>query len=85
MLVGVGFCVKGGFVASRCGVVDVGLGGCVVIHPRLWRLCGGCWVIVMVGRVYWKRLRQNVGPEVSEWAEFLCDVDLGSVGVPSFG
>ena len=45
---GVGFCVKGGFVASGCGVVGVGLGGCVVIDPRLWRLCGSCWVIVMV-------------------------------------
>ena len=67
-------------------MVDVGLGGCVVVHPRLWKLCGVCWVIVMVGGggVYWKRLRQNVGPEVAEWAEVLCDVELGSVGVPSF-
>ena len=84
VFVGVGLCVKGGFVALGCGVVEVGWGGRVVVHPMLWRLCGGCWVIVVAGGVYWKRLRQNVGPEVAEWAEFLCDVELGSVGVPSF-
>ena len=49
MLVEIGFSVKGGFVASGCSVVDVGLGGCVVIHPRLWRLCGSCWVKFLVG------------------------------------
>ena len=66
-------------------MVEVGLGGLVGFHPRLWRLCGGCWVIVVAGGgVYWKRLRQNVGPEVVEWEEFLCDVELGSVSVPSF-
>ena len=36
------------------------------------------------GGMYWERLWQNVGPEAAEWAEFLCDVELGSVGVPSF-
>ncbi len=72
MFVRVGVCAGCGFVAFGCGVVDVGLGGCVFVHMRLWRLCGGCWVTVMVG------------PEVAEWAEFLCDVELGSVGVPSF-
>jgi len=36
------------FVACGCGVVVVGLGGCVVVHLRLWRLCGSCWGVVMV-------------------------------------
>ena len=36
------------------------------------------------GGVYWERLWRNFGPEVAEWAEFLCDVELGSVSVPSF-
>ena len=49
MFVEVGLCVKGGFVALGCGAVEVGLGGRVVVHPRLWRLCGGCWVIVVAG------------------------------------
>ena len=49
VFVRVGFCVGCGFVVSGCGVVDVGLGGCAFVHLRLWRLCGVCWVIVMVG------------------------------------
>ena len=36
------------------------------------------------GGMYWERLRQNVGPEVSEWAEVLYSVEPNSVGVPSF-
>ena len=47
VFVGVGFWVKGGFVALGCVVVEVGLGGRVVFHPRLWRLCGG-WGCVRV-------------------------------------
>ena len=37
------------------------------------------------GGMYWKRMRQYVGPEVTQWAEFMCEVEFGAVGVPSFG
>ncbi len=46
VLVGVILC---GFVVYVCGVVDFGMGGCVVLLPRLWRLCGSCWGKFMVG------------------------------------
>ena len=64
-------------------------GGCldgkVRVHPFeavevVWELLGD-----RDGRgMYWERLWQDVGPEVAEWAEFLCNVELSSVGVPSF-
>jgi len=64
-------------------------GGCwvgrVCSHPSeavevMWELLGNHYG----GGVYWERLRPNVGPEFAEWAEFLCDLELGSVGVSSF-
>ena len=48
-----------------------------VVWGLLGDCCGG-------GGVLEATARQNVGPEVVEWAEFLCDVELGSVDVPSF-
>lgn len=57
MFVRVGVCVGCEFVASGCGVVVVGLGGCVFVHLRLWRLCGGLLGNRYGDGVYWERLR----------------------------
>ena len=47
----------------------------------MWGLLGNRYG----GGVYWRRQWQNVGLEVTEWAEFVCDVELDSVGVSLFG
>ena len=70
VFVGVGLCVKGGFVALGCGVVEVGLGGRVVVHPRLWRLCGGCWVIVVAGGCTTSDYGRMSGHKSLSWRSF---------------
>ena len=82
MFVRVGVCVGCGFVASGCGVVDVGLGGCVFVHLRLWRLCGSCWVTLMVGGCTVSECGRMSGQESLSGRSFC--VILGSVGGPSF-
>ena len=43
-------CADCGVVVCGCGVVSVRMGGCVCVHLRVWRLCGSCWVTLIVGR-----------------------------------
>jgi hypothetical protein len=50
LLVGIRFCEGRMCVVLGC-VSSVGLRVCVAVHPRLWRLGGGFWVVLMVGGV----------------------------------